>query len=387
MSHPPTVKPIPPTNAPPAAIAGPRAPRYAVTAIASGAIVLGLSILSWWLLIDPEWGLLPVYGNTANAFIFWALFFVVCLGFNLECWGFHRLPQPLRGAVFALVVALLALAVTTGLALVWGRVDPSFAADRADGVGYFTGAIFVLFAFLTNVPSAGIFEHRPWVTLGLRQPWVGLIEIAVAAVASSVLYVVFAAPALAAWSTTTPLLTVNTVIGYFYSIVVCILIAANHLDNWPWNTLKRARFAVWLLGNIALGAVLFFGLRAVAGLLLGGDAVAGIADDGMNLFAAQLGVCWVLCSIFWSNCVGNLPTRHSAAVNRALRVLITFILGAATFAAYYHWFAAAILHEPAVAAGAAGNALGFMDWVILWLLLFVVGAQSWPVVRPAHPAP
>jgi AAT family amino acid transporter len=46
---------------------------------------------------------------------------------------------------------------------------------------------------------------------------------------------------------------------------------------------------------------------------------------------------------------------------------------------YYHWAAAHVLHEPAIAAGVSGNALGFMDLAIVWVLLFAVGGGSWPI--------
>ncbi|MFD4605178.1 hypothetical protein ACFWPQ_45065 [Streptomyces sp. NPDC058464] len=163
-------------------------------------IVAALSLATWWLLIDPRWAVLDVYGNPANAVIFWTLFAIVCLAINLELKGLDRLPQPLRGLAFATATIGAGIGITALLALAWGEVDPSFAPERAGGVGYFTGAVFVLFVFVTNVPFATVFEHRPWKTLGLAQPWSGLSEIAVSTVASLVLYAVFALPVLASWS-------------------------------------------------------------------------------------------------------------------------------------------------------------------------------------------
>ncbi|GGN72606.1 hypothetical protein GCM10011579_049970 [Streptomyces albiflavescens] len=43
-------------------------------------IVAALSSATWWLFIDPRRGVLDVYGNPANAVIFWTLFAIVCLG-------------------------------------------------------------------------------------------------------------------------------------------------------------------------------------------------------------------------------------------------------------------------------------------------------------------
>ncbi|HEX6521113.1 MAG TPA: hypothetical protein VF070_14070 [Streptosporangiaceae bacterium] len=68
-----------------------------------------------------------------------------------------------------------------------------------------------------------------------------------------------------------------------------------------------------------------------------------------------------------------------------IRILITLALAVTTFTVYYHTVAARVLHEPAIATGISGNALGFMDLAIVWLLLFVVGGESWPITkRTAH---
>jgi hypothetical protein len=60
-----------------------------------------------------------------------------------------------------------------------------------------------------------------------------------------------------------------------------------------------------------------------------------------------------------------------------VRLLATFALAVATFSLYHHVLAATVLHEPSIGGGVSGNALGFMDWLIVWLLLYAVGAQSW----------
>jgi AAT family amino acid transporter len=365
---------------------------WARSALVSLTVVLVLGLSIWWALMDPDWGALAVYGNPANAFIFWTLFAIVCLAFNLESWGFDRLPQPTRGLAFGAISLTIGAGITIGLAQVWSRVDPSFSPERPGSIGYFTGAIFVLFVFLTNVPLATTFEHRPWKTLGLRQPWVGLCEILAGTLLSIALYAIFAAPALASWSATDePLLSVNTTVGFFYCVVVSIIITSNHTQGWPWAGEERGPVAWWTsraVGNVLFGTALYMGLGFLSGLLLGSDAVDALGPDGMSIFPAQFGVWWVFWSIFWSNCTGNRPNGYTTGVNRALRVGITFVLACLSFMAYYHWIASGVLHEPPVAAGMSGNALGFVDWLIVCLLLYVVGAQSWrPARRPAQPTP
>ncbi|MGV9252351.1 hypothetical protein [Streptomyces sp. NPDC003697] len=343
-----------------------------------------LSLATWWLFIDPRWAVLDVYGNPANAVIFWTLFAIVCLAFNLELKGFDRLAQPLRGLAFAAVTIGVGIGITGLLALAWSAVDPSFAPDRVGGAGYFTGAIFVLFVFVTNVPAATVLEHRPWKTLGLGQPWAGIAEIAVATVTSLLLYAVFALPVLASWSGVKDApLTANEVIGLFYSIVVSVIATGNLTDNWPWNTVrsKGRWFLFTALGNVVLGTCLYFALSGATRILLGSAVRATLGTDGLNVFPAQLGVCWVFWMIFWPNCAGNWPQHLTPAKNRTARVLTTLALAVITFTLYYHVIAPHVLHEPALAPGIAGNALGFIDLAIVWLLLFAIGGDSWPLSR------
>jgi AAT family amino acid transporter len=370
---------------PPAQDQPPPAAPVTTRALLSLTVVVVLAVGTWWLFLDPRWGWWSgSYGNLANAFIFWTLFAIVCLAFNGELWGFDRLPQPTRGLAFALASFAIGAGITALLALAWGQVDPSFSADRAGGVGYFTGAVFVLFAFLTNVPAATTFVHRPWRSLGLAQPWLGLAEIAVSGLLSGILWCVFAAPALTTWTATKPIFGTNMLVGLFYSVVVSVILTSNHTDHWPWidrGTGSLRWVAGRIVGNIAIGVVLFFVLRTLAGLLLGASPRGALGQDGLSIFPAELGVCWVFWSIFWANCVDNAPTSSRPATARAARVLVTLVLAVITFTAYYHGLAAHVLHEPSIGGGASGNALGFMDWLIVWLLLYAVGAANWRPTR------
>lgn len=56
---------------------------------------------------------------------------------------------------------------------------------------------------------------------------------------------------------------------------------------------------------------------------------------------------------------------------------------------YYYFVAEHILHEPMVAGALYGNALGFIDWLVLWTLFYVVGFQSFGLgaLRSLEPSP
>ncbi|MCW2576188.1 MAG: hypothetical protein JWR66_2218 [Modestobacter sp.] len=357
------------------------------------AVVVVLSVASWWLLADPEFSPWHFYPLPFNAALFWAILFIVFAGFNLEFAGFTRLRQPLRGLAIMACTAVFAVLVTWALSAGLGRLDPDFAADRAGGLGYFTGALFVLFAFFTYVMAVLNWGHWPWVSLGLRQPLVGACDIAFLAVPTLLLFTVFGLPAV---SLATPpgaaLMSLDTVLGFFYCLIVATLLTGICTDNWPWRLAGpgwRTALAA-TVGNLALGTVLYLALLPLSRLLLGSAAVDALGG-GIHQFPAQIGVCWAFWMIMWQNGFGNRGFGRSAISVAASRVAITFVLAVASFLGYYHGFAGSVLHEPGVVASVHGNALGFFDWLVLWTLFYVVGLESFGLVRrpaaAAAPAP
>ncbi|MCW2617401.1 MAG: hypothetical protein JWR28_550 [Modestobacter sp.] len=357
------------------------------------AVVVVLSVASWWLLADPEFSSWHFYPLPFNAALFWAILFIVFAGFNLEFAGFTRLRQPLRGLAIMACTAVFAVLVTWALSAGLGRLDPDFAADRAGGLGYFTGALFVLFAFFTYVMAVLNWGHWPWVSLGLRQPLVGACDIAFLAVPTLLLFTVFGLPAV---SPATPpgaaLMSLDTVLGFFYCLIVATLLTGICTDNWPWRLAGpgwRTALAA-TVGNLALGTVLYLALLPLSRLLLGSAAVDALGG-GIHQFPAQIGVCWAFWMIMWQNGFGNRGFGRSAVSVAASRVAITFVLAVASFLGYYHGFAGSVLHEPVVVTSVHGNALGFFDWLVLWTLFYVVGLESFGLVRrpaaAASPAP
>ncbi len=159
-------------------------------------------------------------------------------------------------------------------------------------------------------------------------------------------------------------------LGWFYSIVVAVILTGQTLDNWPWRLFGgggRTAIAA-TVGNVVVGTALYFLMVPLAKLLIGPGATAELGSV-IDQFPAQIGVCWAFWMIFWANGFGN---RFSPSVRAAL----TFVLALGTFVFYYRFAAQHILHEPEVATGLSGNALGFIDWLVLWTLIYVVGFQS-----------
>jgi AAT family amino acid transporter len=225
--------------------------------------------------------------------------------------------------------------------------------------------------------------HWPWTDLGLKQPLVGLCEVAFVFVPTLLLYVVLGVPSVAASTAGTSVFSINTLLGWYYSIIVAIVVTGLALDNWPWRLAgSRARVAALsLVGNVVLGTALYAVLLGVCKLLIGA-ATVDLLGDAIHQFPAQLGVCWVAWMIMWGNAFGNRPAGLGEIANFAARLAITFVLAVGTFALYYYVLAGSVLHEPAVAGLLHGNALGFMDWFALVTLLYVVGFESFGLPRP-----
>lgn len=360
---------------PPSVGAGSRR-RWLLFGLANLVVVVAVSVASWYLLADPQVSPWNFYPLPFNAALFWAILFVVFIGFNAEFAGFDRLRQPWRGLVIALATAAFAVAMTWVLAQGLGHVNPDFAVGRDGGLGYFTGALFVLFGFGTFVMAVLNWQHWPWPQLGLKQPAIGLAEIAAVAGPTMVLYFVIGLPSVSL-SSTDPLMSVDTVLGWFYAIIVSVILTGQTLDNWPWRlagTPARVALAA-TVGNVVVGTVLYFAALPLLRLLLGSLTSYALGDT-LHQYPAQLGVCWAFWMIFWANAFGNRPTKFGTAANLVIRTVITLTLAMVTFVFYYRFAAEHILHEPVAAPGISGNALGFIDWLVLWTLLYVVGFSS-----------
>lgn len=354
--------------------------------LTSLAVVLVATFGGWYLLADPVTSPLDLYPMPFNAVLFWALLFVVWSGFNLEFAGFTRLSQPWRGLAIASATVAFAVGITWSLASGLGHFFPDLAGSREGGAGYFTGALFVLFGFSTYVMAVVNWAHWPWTDLGLRQPLVGLCEIAFLLLPTALLWVTLGVPAVADGAASA-LMSVDTLLGWYYSLIVAIVLIGLTLENWPWRLAgSRARVAaVSLVGNVLLGSGLYVVLRGISELLIGTETVDQLGP-AINQFPAQLGVCWVAWMIVWGNAFGNRPASLGLSGDLAARVTITFALGLGTFVLYYRVLAEHLLHEPAVAGSLSGNALGFLDWFALVALLYVVAFESWPLPPVVDPS-
>lgn len=242
--------------------------------LANLGVVVVLALGSWYLLADPTLSPWKLYPLPFNAALFWAILFGVYIGFNTEFWGIDRIRQPLRGFVIICATTVFAVLVTWLLANALGHFYPAFAGARDGGLGYFDGALFVLFGFATWVMVVLNWMHWPWPQLGLKQPLIGLCEIAFMMVPTLAPYLVFGLPAVSG-SAATPLMSVDTVLGWFYSIVVAVILTGQTMDNWPWRLFGgggRTALAS-LIGNVLVGTTIYFLMVQLAQALIGSATV------------------------------------------------------------------------------------------------------------------
>lgn len=353
--------------------------------IANFGIVLGLSLAFWYLLIDPAISPFDTYPEPFFVVLFWTILSVVFLGFNLEFFGFEGLGQPIRGLAIMAASIILGIVITALITLGIGAFDPTFAASRADGLGFVSAELYVLIGFFTYLTIVINWGHWPWRNLGLAQPWLGLTEILAATGITILMYAILVLPSVAVWAEPgNVLLDLNTTIGWFYCVIVSAIITGLLTENWPWRLAGpggRTALAS-LVGNFAFGTVIYFVLLAIVRLIVGSETAAELGAV-ITQFPAQLGVCWVFWMVLWANAFANKPTEMGAAANYLIRIAVTFGLGLATFIAYYYFVAGTILNEPIIAGNLYGNALGWMDWMVLWTLFYVVCLGSYGL--PAQP--
>lgn len=184
----------------PAEVTPTKSGHWVVFGIANLVIVTILALTSWYLLVDPEWSPLSSYPEPYTALLFWAIIALVGLGFNQEFSAFSRFRQPAKGFVIVAAAAIFRHRDDLRPGEPVGRRRSVFLRRPRGGLGYFTGALWVLFAFVVYAMSVFNWEHWPSSLTGLTQPWLGAAQIVVLIVPTTALYLIFGLPSLATWA-------------------------------------------------------------------------------------------------------------------------------------------------------------------------------------------
>lgn len=276
--------------------------------LANVAVIAVLSTVSWWLLVDPAWSALGSYPQPYTAMLFWTIISTVWISFTFGWVGPPRLAQPLRGLVAVALATVSGVGITLLLAFGYGVVDPTFAASRPEGAGFTTGNLAVLFAFFFYVVAVVNWGQWPWAGR-VPPPLAGIAELFTMLFPTVALFALLVLPNLAVWAVPgIALFSVPTLIGWFYSVIVAVVVTGVLLENWPWRLAgSGGRVAlVSTVGNVLLGTVIYYVTLGVARLLMGGANAEGLGA-AVTVHAAELGVCWVVWMIAWANVFGNRP--------------------------------------------------------------------------------
>jgi len=344
--------------------------------ISNTIIILVLSLAIWFL-----WGLdiETLFPGMFGAYLFWAVLCIVFLGFCGESWPFTKLPQPQAGILALLVTLILDVIIVNALSG-YGSVIPTFSTAPG-GTGWTAIAMIVLFGFYGYGVQSNNMDHWPWKDIGLKQPYVGIIEIFVGTFITGVLYFLLLYPTLAAYaSKIQPLLPLPTVVGWFYAVVVFWLTSALLWENWPWTMFssRAAKAMASLFGNFLGGTVVFyFFMYLLQNFLIPADAQKALGD-GITLWPAQLGVCIAGVELAMLLCFQSWPTTGSLSTRLIIRTIIAFAVGILVFYIYTRWFGF-VLKEAPVTKDFGGNPLMFMDLFNCVLLIYTVYFASWPL--------
>lgn len=348
-------------------------------AIAHLAIIFLVSFIVWNLFADSQQGVWKLYPQPFGAVLFWFIMEVVFLVFMFEFWPFSHLKQPLLGLVTFLVTVVLVILTVAILILGFGAYEPAF---NPSGAGWTATGMIVLIGFYCFGILPTSMGHWPWVDLGLKQPMVGIIEFFVGFFLTFIGYTVLVYPSLASWSASGKvILPLVTAVGWFYCVIVSWLTIANALGGWPWNQMgSRGKTALAaLFGNFVIGTGIYFVFLALLkGFLIPVEAQKTIGAT-ITMWPAQLGVCIVFWILTWSIIFDNQPIDTIG--RKVTRIVITYGLGLVTFYVYTRWFAVNVLHEAEIIKGFGGDALTWVDLMVLVMLIYAVYFGSYGLIK------
>ncbi len=358
-------------------------PRWgAATPLVITAGIWIVSLLTWWLLADPDWSPFGASQAAVGALLFWTILAFIFTGFTFGNWPFSRLSQPLAG------VAQVAFDVAFAFFAVWlftfvlGAWDPTFSHAAPGGAGFTAAAFVVLIGFYAYALVAASWGGYPFENVG--QPTAGVAQFFLAAFITLLGTVVLIYPNFSAALAADAPLALPTATGWVYESIVVLLLAAMLWDNWPWAMIKNRHLRA--LGAVAVslagGYLLFVIFKAIVKAVVP-ESIEAMDTFAVDLEAAQLGVCFSLWSLTWGLVWGAPPQSLGTVGNRLARTAIVTVLSVATYAIFMNFFATKVLHFAALEDSYGGSPLVWMDWVILVVLWYAVAFGGFLSTRRA----
>ncbi|WP_298512815.1 hypothetical protein [uncultured Nocardioides sp.] len=341
-----------------------------------------IAVVSWWLLADPSWSLGKPSSPLVDALLFWTILGFLATGFTFGSHGFSRLRQPVAG------VAQVVVNLAVGVGGVWlftrvlGSWDPTFSSSAPGGSGYLATAFVVLIAFYGFALVAAAWGGFPFESFPQPLGGVGQLYQSIVITVVGVVWLIY--PNFSSALAKNAPVALPTVIGWVYSCIVVVIMAAMIWENWPWSMIQQrsVRAAAALVVSMAGGYGVYWLFRVVLRVLVPAD-IRGLPTFSESIEAAQLGVCFSLWAITWGLVFGARPTQYSATVNRLARTAIVIVLSVATYEVFMRGMATKVLHMPAMQGSYGGDPLTWINWLILIVLWYAVAFGSFLSHKPS----
>lgn len=348
-----------------------RVPAFgAATPVVAVVGIFIVAVTSWWLLGDVEWSVTGAYAPVVNCLLFWTILGFIFTGFTFGNWPFSTLPQPLAGLAQVAVNVAIGVAATLLFTRVVGDWDPTFSSSTAGGAGYTATAFIVLIGFYAFTLASANWGGYPFE--GVEGPVGGVAQFFLAAFITTVGTVVLVYPNFNAQLAATAPVGLLDALGWVYSSIVICIVAAMQWQNWPWAGIanRHLRALAALAVTTTGGYGLMLCLAQVAEAIVPAT-VTSAATFSANAEAAQIGVCISLCSLIGGLLFG--PSKiGSVAAARAIRTVAVVVAALFVYVIFTRFFATTVLHFPAVSGRYGGDALAFIDWMILIVLWHAV---------------
>lgn len=301
-------------------------PRFgAATPVVMTLAVIAFSVLSWWLLADPQWSPFGASQPFVDAVLFWTILAFIFTGLTFDNWPFSKLSQPLSGLTQIAADVALGFAATWLFTYVGGSWDPTFSHEAAGGAGFTATALVVLVGFFAYVFAASSWEGYPFEQV--PKPLAGTAQWFMAAFIMLVGVVVLIYPNFNAALKVAPPLSLPVATGWVYNSTLVVIVASNLWQNWPWAAIKNrhVRAAAALLGTLGGGLGVYFLFRPIVDALTPGD-VKALPGFSTATETAELGVCVVMWALVTGLLFGPSKLKVRAATARVVRTMVVLIL-------------------------------------------------------------
>jgi AAT family amino acid transporter len=348
-----------------------RVPAFgSATPIVSIIAITLLSVVTWWLLADAEWSLAGASAPVVSCLLFWTILGFIITGFTFGNWPFSKLPQPLSGALQIVTNLVIGVVMTLVFTHGVGSWDPTFSADTPGGAGYTATAFIVLIGFYAYTLAAANWGGYPFEDVAA--PLASVAQFFMAAFITLVGVLVLVYPNFNAQLAADAPISLPTALGWTYSSIVVAIVSAMQWGNAPWAWVANRHLRALAAVTVTLGGgfLLMKALEVIVKLLDPG-AVVDAATYSATAQTAQLGVCISLCSLLGGLVVAPFTPETSKA-SSLIRTVAVLVGAVVTYLVFTRFVATTVLHFPEVDGRYGGDALAFIDWMILIALWHAV---------------